>query len=109
METETHGYNPDILWSQRESFDVISVIPHCAKEQERECLRIELFDKATVALNTIDQTDYTTIRGLIKAEKDAWDYWARQWWDGPCPFYQPPHAAPSDVTLAIQPVFALDH
>ena len=86
--TEQKGYNPAIPWSTvREPFTVVYVCPHCTKEAEREQYRIDVFAQANAAIESIDAAQYTSLRGIIKAEKDAWDPWARQWWDGPCPFY----------------------
>ena len=85
--TERKGYNPSIQWSQREPFTVVYVCPHCTKEAEREQFRLDVFARATDALESVNADQYSSLRGIIRAEKDVWDHWARQWWDGPCPFY----------------------
>lgn len=60
--------------------------PHCAREFEREQWRIELFDLAWAAVEAAGE-HCESLRSKLRAEKIAWDQYARQWWDGPCKFY----------------------
>jgi len=90
---EHKSWNPSILWSRRERFDVLYIVPHCAKAAERAEWRSEIFAQADVAVEVVSRAQYKTSRGWVKACHDVFEPFARLWWDGPCKFYS---SVPSD-------------
>jgi len=87
LNTVEHGY-VRVFGGYSGRLTTNEIIPHCAKAQARSQYRKQIFTNAKAAIEHAG-AGYTTLRGQLKAEREAWYAESRKWWDEPCPFFEP--------------------